>query len=499
MSKLLYSGTHWDFDKLYSVMDACEEIAIGDMGLDCFPNQIEIITVEQMLDAYSSVGMPLMYNHWSYGKSFIQNMQQYQAGRMGLAYELVINSDPCINYLMEENSMTTQGLVIAHAAFGHNHFFKNNYLFKQWTSPDAIVDYLLFAKNFIRDCENRYGAEIVEETLDACHAIQYQSINKYKRPPKLNAKREYEKQKARSEYLQSQVNELWNTVPKKLKEEKAEERTWPSEPEENLLYFLEKHSPVLAPWQRELCRIVRRIAQYFYPQYQTKVMNEGFASFTHHYIYNELYNQGRLDDGAMLEFFKLHAAVLYQPNFNSQHYSGFNPYALGFAILKDIQRVCEEPDKEDEEWFPHIVGTEWREVIKDIVANYRDESAILQFLGPKVIRDWKLFVLHDEEHYDDYAVTAIHNERGYKRVRKALANQYVTAAMIPDIQVTEADVAETRELTLTHYSYNGRRLHRGDAEQVLTHVQKLWGYDVKLHSEYQDKTLDVYECKRRKK
>ena len=103
MSKLLYSGTHWDFDKLYSVMDACEEIAIGDMGLDCFPNQIEIITVEQMLDAYSSVGMPLMYNHWSYGKSFIQNMQQYQAGRMGLAYELVINSDPCINYLMEEN------------------------------------------------------------------------------------------------------------------------------------------------------------------------------------------------------------------------------------------------------------------------------------------------------------------------------------------------------------------------------------------------------------
>ena len=504
MSKLLYSGSHWDFDTLYRVMDACEEIAVDDMGLDCFPNQIEIITVEQMLDAYSSVGMPLMYNHWSYGKSFIQNMQQYQAGRMGLAYELVINSDPCINYLMEENSMTTQGLVIAHAAFGHNHFFKNNYLFKQWTSPDAIVDYLLFAKNYIRECENRYGADIVEETLDACHAIQYQSINKYKRPPKLNAQREAEKLKARSEYLQSQVNELWDTVPpsekfSKTLTTKKKQTQFPSEPEENLLYFLEKHSPVLRPWQRELCRIVRRIAQYFYPQYQTKVMNEGFASFTHHYIYNELYNQGRLDDGAMIEFFKLHAAVLYQPPFNSQHYSGFNPYALGFAILKDVQRMCETPDKEDEEWFPHVVGTEWRTAILDIVANYRDESAILQFLGPKVIRDWKLFTLHDEEHYDNYEVTHIHNDRGYRGVRKSLSQQYVTAAMIPDIQVTEADIAESRELTLTHYSFNGRRLQKSDAEQVLTHVQKLWGYDVKLYSEYNDKTLDVYECKRRTK
>lgn len=496
MSNLLYKGSHWDFDTLYNTMDACEEIAINDMGLDCFPNQIEIITVEQMLDAYSSVGMPLMYNHWSFGKSFIGNMKQYSRGEMGLAYELVINSNPCINYLMEENSMTTQALVIAHAAFGHNHFFKNNYLFKQWTSPDAIVDYLVFAKNYIRECEELYGAELVEETLDACHAIQYQSINKYKRPNKLNARDELEKQLKRSEYLQSQVNDLWRTLPEKKQEDKDTEWSWPTEPEENLLYFLEKHSPVLAPWQREICRIVRRIAQYFYPQYQTKVMNEGFASFTHHYIFNELYNQGKVDDGAMLEFFRLHSAVLYQPSFNSPHYSGFNPYALGFAILKDVQRVCETPDKEDEEWFPHIAGTEWRTTIKDIVANYRDESAILQFLGPKVIREWRLFNLHDEEHYDNYLVTDIHNERGFKRIRKNLSSSYETASMIPDIQITNADVTETRELTLQHSSYKGKRLDKKTANNVLLHVQKLWGYDVKLYSMYDDVTLDMYECKR---
>jgi spore cortex formation protein SpoVR/YcgB (stage V sporulation) len=494
MSDLIYTGSSWNYDKLYRMMDACEEIAINDMGLDCFPNQIEIITFEQMLDAYSSVGMPLMYNHWSFGKSFIQNKKQYSTGQMGLAYELVINSNPCINYLMEENSMTTQSLVIAHAAFGHNHFFKNNYLFKQWTSPDAIVDYLLFAKRYIRECEEKYGVEAVEETLDACHAIQYQSINKYKRPNRLNAQDEIEKQRTRSEYLQSQVNDLWRTLPESKKEEKKEEKTWPSEPEENLLYFLEKYSPILTPWQREICRIVRRIAQYFYPQYQTKVMNEGFASFTHHYIFNKLYDQGKVDDGSMIEFFKLHSAVLYQPPFSSPNYNGFNPYALGFAILKDIQRVCTEPDEEDKRWFPHLADTDWRIAVKDIAANYRDESAILQFLGPKVIRDQGLFNLHDEVHYDNYIVTSIHNERGYKKIRKNLSASYETAAMIPDIQVTRADIKGSRDLTLLHESYKGKRLNQKTANQVLTHVQKLWGYKVKLYTMHDETLLDVFEC-----
>lgn len=495
MSDLIYTGSSWNFDKLYRMMEACEEIAINDMGLDCFPNQLEVITSEQMLDAYSSVGMPLMYNHWSFGKSFISNKKQYRSGQMGLAYELVINSNPCINYLMEENSMTTQSLVIAHAAFGHNHFFKNNYLFKQWTSPDAIVDYLLFAKRYVRECEELYGNDAVEETLDACHAIQYQSINKYKRPGKLNTQDEIEKQRARSEYLQSQVNDLWRTIPNSKKEDKKEEKGWPEEPEENLLYFLEKYSPILTPWQRELCRIVRRIAQYFYPQYQTKVMNEGFASFTHHYIFNKLYDQGKVDDGSMLEFFRLHSAVLYQPPFDSPNYVGFNPYALGFAILKDIQRVCTTPDEEDKRWFPHLADTDWRVTIKDIAANYRDESAILQFLGPKVIRDQGMFNLHDEFHYDNYLVTSIHDDRGYKKIRKHLSASYETAAMIPDIQITKADIKGSRDLTLLHESYKGKRLDKKTADQVLTHVQKLWGYKVKLYTMHDETLLDVFESK----
>src|SRR6476660_1011240 len=158
---LLFKDAEWNFETLQRIHDACEEIALKELGLSVYPNQIEIITAEQMLDAYSSVGMPLFYKHWSFGKHFAQQEAFYRRGYMGLAYEIVINSSPCISYLMEENSATMQALVIAHACFGHNHFFKNNYLFKQWTDATSILDYLDFAKNTISGYEEKYGEAAV--------------------------------------------------------------------------------------------------------------------------------------------------------------------------------------------------------------------------------------------------------------------------------------------------------------------------------------------------
>ncbi len=154
--------------------DAIEEIALKEMGLDIYPNQIEVITSEQMLDAYASVGLPLMYRHWSFGKRFAREEALYRHGLQGLAYEIVINSSPCISYIMEENSMAMQTLVIAHAAFGHNHFFKNNYLFRQWTDADGILDYLTFARDFVARCEDAHGVAEVERVLDAAHALMNQ-------------------------------------------------------------------------------------------------------------------------------------------------------------------------------------------------------------------------------------------------------------------------------------------------------------------------------------
>ena len=168
-SRLITSCSDWDFSLIEKFDLEIKKIACDEFMLDVYPVQLEIITAEQMMDAYSSAGMPISYPHWSFGKHFVSTEKNYRRGHMGLAYEIVINSNPCIAYLMEENSMPMQVLVIAHAAYGHNSFFKNNYLFKSWTDADSIIDYLVFARKYIVDCEERYGVDAVEELLDSCH------------------------------------------------------------------------------------------------------------------------------------------------------------------------------------------------------------------------------------------------------------------------------------------------------------------------------------------
>ena len=176
--RLLYEGADWDFSTLMKLHDACEVVAHRDLGLDVYPNRIEIISAEQMLDAYASTGLPLFYRHWSFGKQFAHHEALYRKGLRGLAYEIVINSDPCLSYVMEENTATLQALVIAHAAFGHNHFFKNNRLFKEWTDAKGILDYLEFAKGYVADCEEKYGEAAVERVLDSAHALMNYGVHR---------------------------------------------------------------------------------------------------------------------------------------------------------------------------------------------------------------------------------------------------------------------------------------------------------------------------------
>lgn len=480
MSKLLWDTNDWTFERLRIAEEAIREIALDELKLDVYANQIEIIGSSQMLDAYSSNGLPIMYNHWSFGKHFIQQEYSYRKGHQGLAYEIVINSNPCISYLMEENSMTMQALVIAHAAYGHNHFFKNNYLFRQWTDASGIVDYMSFAKNYISKCEEKYGINEVEATLDACHAIMDYGVDKYKRPSKLSKQKELEQQKYREEYVQQQANELWSTIPKSKKSNKEDkEKIFPKEPQENLLYFLEKHSPILESWQREIIRIVRKTSQYFYPQRQTKLMNEGWASFTHYYIMNRLWEKDMISDGSYLEFIHSHSSVLTQLSYNHKYYHGFNPYALGFEIFMDIKRMCENPTEEDREYFPHIVGSDWIETCLDAVQNYRDESFILQFLSPEVIRKWHLFEVTNNHDDEFVTISNIQNRNGFNNIRQSLSKQYSITSNQPDIQVSRADLKGNRTLTLDVKLYDHKKLS-DTKNKVLDHIKYLWGYDVVL-------------------
>ena len=483
----LYRGADWDFPILQRVHDACEEIALGELGLNVYPNQIEVITAEQMLDAYSSIGMPLFYKHWSFGKHFAHHEAFYRRGLRGLAYEIVINSSPCISYLMEENTATMQTLVIAHAAFGHNHFFKNNYLFKLWTDAEGILDYLTFAKGYVARCEERHGQVAVERTLDAAHALMSHGVHRYPGKKKLDLREEEKRERERRAYEEHVFNDLWRTVPsgpgKSASELSVERRrALLGLPQENILYFLEKSAPRLQPWQRELLRIVRHIAQYFYPQGQTKVMNEGAATYVHYRIMTRLHEQDRISDGDFLEFLQSHTNVVFQPSFDDQRFSGFNPYALGFAMMQDIERIVSDPGDEDREWFPDIAGLgDVMAVLREIWANYRDESFIGQFLSPRLMRHMRMFHLHDDP--DESAgikVEAIHDERGYRRIRRQLARQYDVGWTDPNIEVVDVDLAGDRRLVLRHTVVNGALLEEADAKRVLQHLADLWSYDVLL-------------------
>ena len=488
-SRLLFSGSDWNFEKLYGVYDAIEAIAREELRLDTYPNQMEIISSEQMLDVYSSTGMQLMYRHWSFGKHFLYHEELYRKGLRGLAYELVINSDPCIVYLMEENTMALQALVTAHAAFGHNHFFKNNYLFQQWTDAGAILSYMDFAKGYITRCEEKHGLAAVEAILDAAHALMDQGVFRYRHPPRLSSEKELKGLKERLEYEERTFNDLWRTLPKSKGEgridatapDTAERKRSLKLPEENLLYFLEKNSLVLAPWQREILRIVRVIAQYFYPQRQTKMMNEGCATFVHYFIMNALYDKGRINEGAMLEILGNHSNVVFQPSFDDPRFSGINPYALGFDMMQDIVRISMEPTAEDRDWFPDIAGNgDWLETLLSAWANHRDESFIRQYLSPALMRKWRFFVLADAAQEPHYEVSSIHNERGYKKVRSALAHSYDLGAHTPDIQVVDVDLLGDRHLRLQHTVTNGVVLDDASRDGTLRHVRNLWGYDVSL-------------------
>lgn len=887
MTKPLFTGSEWNFQLLGDILKHCEEIGREELALDLYPNQIEVITSEQMLDVYST-SLPVSYRHWSHGKAFVREEHNYRKGFSGLAYEVVFNSLPCISFLLEENSATMQALTLSHAACGHNNFFKTNELFREWTDASSILDYLIFARDYINECEQKYGVDAVEAVLDSCHALQYYGVDKYKRPSKPSKADEERRRQERSEEERLSTNALWDRVVPKKKDEEEYEMM---EPQENLLYFLEKNAPNLQTWQREVIRIVRKIAQYFYPQRQTQVMNEGWAcvskdtliatedglltaeelveskfagnvesghkvvnwfvnenrkriklitnrgyeihggdthklfvdgewkplnsfkvgdkiplvvgnensfgkeyvehgykpreprmsmkafvrsrgvspssvskvrckdpalsvspefrakcekviaeweeyqssndlvisdmrqeinippfvdeemaewlgmhigdggiykyegksasfAFTkqdpelldlyqktinkylgreahkaadrnhfditfhsnpmfdfmvgtlgmaygnaapvktvpdvilkspksvvaaflrghfstdgcvtkdgdiillsasekllkveqqillnfgivttlkkqnadgiwrlsttsnqnkrlflkhigfstslkqnrlvsaveniqfevanndaqhlevveiehdegttydftvdqvhryrvgpfvnhnctvHYHIMTRLHEKGLLTDGSYMEFLTSHTAVVAQRPMTRQ----FNPYHLGFNIFADIKRICTEPTKEDEQWFPELANTNWLEAWHFAKNNFRDESFITQYLSPKMIRGHHMFLLDDDSDSDMYDISRIHNDRGYREIRETLSDSKRLTNYFADIQIVDVDFTGDRTMFLEHKVYNGIKLDEKTALQTVKHVKNLWGYPVELVS-----------------
>ncbi|MAM33974.1 MAG: SpoVR family protein [Micavibrio sp.] len=460
-------------------------IAKEKYGLDCYENQIDVISSDQMLDAYASNGMPVSYEHWSFGKQRVMEEQLYRQGKRGLAYEIVINTDPAIAYCMENNSPLMQMLVIAHASFGHNNFFKKNTMFQQHTEAQRIINHLEQLRDFARECEDLYGYEEVEKLFDACHALQYHSVYRYPRKQKPALNDETSKAQALEKKAERFMKPSDDIITRGMKASKnfgeAANSNTPKKQrigEENILMYLADNAPNLDEWKRKIMRMVAYKSQYFFPQMQTKVMNEGWASFWHITLMNDMEELGLIDDGMYLEFMQSNGGVLFQPDFNPM-----NPYVLGFAIFNDLKRMCQNPTEEDKEWFPDIAGREdWLNVLKEAMENFKDETFILQYLSPKVIRDHKLLTIHDDSKEDYVEVTAVHNKKGYQEIIESLASTYNFGGLLPNIDVAEYNRNTDRSLILEHHIHKERPLYKKDMDEVLKHMHRLWGYPVILRS-----------------
>ena len=420
------------------------EDIVKKIGLNFYPQEFEIIGYKDMLAYESYLGMPSMYPHWSFGKSYEKNSTVYKYNLTGLPYEMVINSDPCLAYLMKENTLLLQILTIAHV-YGHNDFFKNNRLFKEGTRAGATVEMFKFHADMVRSFINdpSIGYEKVERILDAAHAIKFQTsrVIGEKRIPE-----EVLKQRLLDDYEKN--NEVHSNLDAYVKLEFPEINKIPIQPEDDILYFIIKHGDI-EEWEKSLLEIVRKETAYFLPQMETKIMNEGWASFWHYNILKGL----DLPDELYLEFIKRHNDVI------APGQGSINPYFVGFKIFEDILKRY------------------GKDKIFEVRALERDESFLRKYLTQELCEDLNLFEYAAKN--GNYVVKEVADDSGFKSIRNTLASSCGVGS-IPLIRVTEMSQKD-KTLILEHV-FDGRELNIDYAEATLKYINELWGHTVTLQT-----------------
>jgi len=273
----------------------------GRFDLAPYPQEFEICDHEQMLAYTVYSGMPSHYPHWSYGKSYEKLKTLYDYGVSGLPYEMVINSNPCIAYLMRDNSPLLQVLTMAHV-YGHNDFFKNNFTFKS-TRAEFTIEIFKSHADRIRGYAEApgIGLEKVERLLDAAHALSLQC----RRNLAIRKQTAEEEQQRRLDESRP-LEDPFQTIHRRQEYVAPDLDKVPLYPEEDLLLFIRDHNPHFSDWEKDILTIVHEEARYFIPQIETKIMNEGWASFFHKRILERL----ALPQKLHLEFLVRHAQVV---------------------------------------------------------------------------------------------------------------------------------------------------------------------------------------------
>ena len=445
-------SSDWTVDDLKAWDDKICKIA-KNHGLDWYPISYEVCDYYEMIGHMSYHGMPSHYNHWSYGKSFERTHFYYNAGMEGLPYELIINSDPSIAYLMMQNDFYLQVLIMAHCV-GHSDFFKNNRCFKN-TDAKHIVSKMRNAKKRIQGYveDPLIGQEKVENFLDALHTVRFQT-QRYDIPRKTfeEIQKEEISKFNRLKFLGKRGNnsDFYDTLhsTKRL-----------LRPDHDLLAFLIEYKRDWQTWQIDLLEIVRDESLYFVPQIKTKILNEGWASFWHYKILHEL----NLEDKFHIPFVKMHNAVV------RPHVGGINPYHVGFYIFQKLEK-----EYGIEKCF-------------EVRETHDDVSAIRLFLDEEDFRELNLFA-YENKRNGDVVITEVSDHDDWKTVRNNLIKN-VGINAIPHIFVDR--VSNSGNLILKH-EHDGRDLDLSYANKVVEQIEFLWGPgEVKLYTIIEEEVWEV--------
>lgn len=432
----------WKISDLEKWDDKITDLA-KSYGLDWFPIDYEICDYYEMIGHMSYHGLPSHYPHWSYGKSFERTHQMYNAGLEGLPYELIINSNPSIAYLMRENPLYMQILIMAHCV-GHSDFFKNNPQFAK-TRPESILSKFRNARNRIQGYieDPSIGIDKVERILDAAHSIRFQTY------------RDGQERVPHKELKKDLIDKIRLSKDDKYRDVDCEKV--PLSFDIDVLGFIAEHGHHLSDWERDLITIVRDESLYFMPQIRTKILNEGWASFWHYKMMHEL----GLGEGFHLPFLKTHNQVV------RPHVGAINPYHLGFHLFQRIER-----EKGIEECF----------FIREV---FHDIAAIRGLLTHQDFIDLNLFSYSPKK--NSYTIDDISDGGGWSEVKNALITNTGTNS-IPVIGVV--DIEPGSVLVLQH-DHDGRDLELNYAEQVVNNISTLWEGVVKLHTIIEEEPWEI--------
>jgi stage V sporulation protein R len=433
-----------------------------EFGLDCYPQEFEICDHNQMLGYMAYSGMPSHYPHWSYGKAYEKLKTLYDHGVSGLAYEIVINSNPAIAYLMRDNTLLLQLLTMAHV-YGHNDFFKNNFTYKTTRAELTVETFKAHALRVRRYTEDpSIGTDAVERVLDAAHALSY-NCRRNLAIRKLSLREQLE----RTVEASRPRPDPFQKIHARPETQEPDLHKVPLEPDEDVLLFIRDHNPFLAEWEKDLLTIADEEAKYFIPQIETKIMNEGWAAYWHKQILDSL----ELDQGLHIEFIVRHNQVL-RPIPGQ-----INPYHLGFKVWEDIHRRWTNPTAEEIKRDGPLTKSA-RDKLLEVREVERDSSFLRRYLTEELMRELDIFEY--EARGEELVISKVSDDDGWKQVKETLIKN-VGVNSLPVIRVEDADFGQNRTLYLKHH-HDGRDLHLEYAEKTLAYLQRLWTREVVLET-----------------